>query len=56
MHVASFMHDWIGALAVEWPFLGMTDARVDAAGMPDRDELELQDQRREWINTISILS
>jgi hypothetical protein len=50
------MDDCIRPLTVEWPFPGVGDAQVDAAGMRDRDDPELQDERRQWINEINILS
>jgi hypothetical protein len=46
----------IEPLSFEWPFPGVTGAGVDSARMLGRGDLELQDERRQWINEISILS
>jgi hypothetical protein len=43
-------------LSFEWPFPGVADARGDSPGMLDRDDLELQDEKRQLGNEISILS
>jgi hypothetical protein len=43
-------------LSFEWPFPGVADARGDPPGLFDRDDLELQDERRKSTNEISILS
>jgi hypothetical protein len=46
----------IEPLSFEWPFPGVVDARAGRAGMLDRDDLQLQDERRQWLNEIIILS
>jgi hypothetical protein len=42
----------IESLSLEAPFPGVPDAWVGYAGRLDRDDLELQDERRQWINEI----
>jgi hypothetical protein len=46
----------IEPLSFKWAFPRLVDARVHRARMLDRDNLELQDERRHWINEISIFS
>jgi hypothetical protein len=46
----------IEPLYFEWPFPGVADARAVRPGMLDSDDLELQDERRQWLNEVSIRS
>jgi hypothetical protein len=43
-------------LYFEWRLPCVAAARVDPVGMLDRDDLELRNERRHWINEISIPS
>jgi hypothetical protein len=46
----------IEPLYFEWPFPGVADARAVRPGMLDSDDLELQDERRQWLNEVIIRS
>jgi hypothetical protein len=43
-------------LSFEWPFPAVADPRGEPAGMLDRDDLELHDERGQWTSEICVHS